>query len=543
MKLDIQKVTFAYVFLFLFALSQEANIKAQKSLFSMLKATYKQNETEEKNNSTTKISGWMSISSDLFMNRNRYPPFKPFQVEVGAEGKRKNVNYFSKSKNEGAHSQFDFWFKLNNGYLYYYLSKEDKTILDAILIKQVRNERENCFMVTNYANEQYHLCANEKETKLNFLCDIQNQLQLPLDFSCPNQNSTPSQNEPTVRVNRIKKTVIVIPTASRMCNENWNYKKFGTDWECTCSEGAAQSPINLPDKLYAVENNTVPQFAYDIVKSSDISDSNPDNFYIKYEDGAIKIKSVSKSFGKILLNDGSIYSADEIIFHTPSEHMINNKRYDMEMQIIHHGISKGDISKQFVVAFLFKSDPGVYNKFMNDIDYKDLPNKIDRVRILKHSLYIPDIFNEPEDPRSNSMPPFSFYFYSGSISAPPCTERTTVLVASEPIPLSPVVIGLFKDALNAPDMIDEVTETLIVSNEEKVDRNYREVQPLNDRVVYYFDNEKFGCPAFKKKKNLKKQTGHFEKRMVEKKEIIYVSGNKPSGIPGALVIDENEVKK
>ena len=31
--------------------------------------------------------------------------------------------------------------------------------------------------------------------------------------------------------------------------------------------------------------------------------------------------------------------------------------------------------------------------------------------------------------------------------------------------------------------------------------------------------------------------------MVEKKEIIYVSGNKPSGIPGALVIDENEVKK
>ena len=183
MKLDIQKVTFAYVFLFLFALSQEANIKAQKSLFSMLKATYKQNETEEKNNSTTKISGWMSISSDSFMNRNRYPPFKPFQVEVGAEGKRKNVNYFSNPKNEGAHSQFDFWFELNNGYLYYYLSKEDKTILDAILIKQIRNESENCFMVTNYANEQYHLCANEKETKLNFLCDIQNQLQLPLDFS------------------------------------------------------------------------------------------------------------------------------------------------------------------------------------------------------------------------------------------------------------------------------------------------------------------------------------------------------------------------
>ena len=102
MKLDIQKVTFAYVFIFLFALSQEANVKAQKSLFSMLKATYKQNETEEKEqkNNSTKISRWMSISSDLFMNRNRYPPFKPFQVEVGADGKRKNVNYFSQSKKE-----------------------------------------------------------------------------------------------------------------------------------------------------------------------------------------------------------------------------------------------------------------------------------------------------------------------------------------------------------------------------------------------------------------------------------------------------------
>ena len=547
MKLDIRKVTIVYVLISLFALSLEANVKVQKSLFTLLKSTYKQNETEEKKvKNRTNISGWMSISSDLFLNRNRYPPFKPFQVEVGDDNKRKNLNYFSHSKKEGANSQFDFWFVLNNGYLYYYSSKEDKTILDAILIKQIRNETQNCFMITNYAKEQYHLCTNEKETKLRFFCDIQNQLQLPLDFSCPNSNNqstniTQSESEPKIKINKIKKTVIVIPTASPMCNENWNYKKFGSDWECTCTEGSAQSPINLPNKLYAIQNNTVPQFAYDIVKSSDISDNNPDNFYIKYEDGAIKIKSIAKNFGKIILNDGSIYSADEIVFHTPSEHMINNKRYDMEMQVIHHGISKGDISKQVVLSFLFKSEPGVYNKFMNDIDYQDLPNKIDKIRILKHDLFIPDIFNEVDEQRPQSMPPFSFYFYNGSLSMPPCTERTTVIVASEPIPLSSVVIGLFKDALNAPDMIDELTETLIVSNEEKVDKNYREIQPLNNRPVYFFDNEKYGCPTFKKKKHLKKEDGHFEKRIVTKKDIFFVSGNKPSGIPGAFVIDENDI--
>ena len=49
--------------------------------------------------------------------------------------------------------------------------------------------------------------------------------------------------------------------------------------------------------------------------------------------------------GKIVTLDGAIYVAEEIVFHTPSEHTIQGKRFPLEVQIIHYGQSKGDIAK------------------------------------------------------------------------------------------------------------------------------------------------------------------------------------------------------
>ncbi len=40
----------------------------------------------------------------------------------------------------------------------------------------------------------------------------------------------------------------------------------------------------------------------------------------------------------------------------------------------------------------------------------------------------------------------------------------------------------------------------------------------------------------------KKSEGHMEKIMREVEEIVYVPGNKPSGLPGSFVISEEEAK-
>lgn len=42
----------------------------------------------------------------------------------------------------------------------------------------------------------------------------------------------------------------MFPLPSPFCNENWNYNENGKDWNCKCSEGLEQSPINIEKGLF-----------------------------------------------------------------------------------------------------------------------------------------------------------------------------------------------------------------------------------------------------------------------------------------------------
>ena len=88
-----------------------------------------------------------------------------------------------------------------------------------------------------------------------------------------------------------------------------------------------------------------------------------ENLQFKLEENLLRLKA---DFGKVVTPDGAVYFAEEIVFHTPAEHQINGKTYDMEVQIIHSGKSKGDIGRNLVLSFLFEKTPGVYNKFIDE---------------------------------------------------------------------------------------------------------------------------------------------------------------------------------
>ena len=47
----------------------------------------------------------------------------------------------------------------------------------------------------------------------------------------------------------VKQPILIIPIPSPYCNERWNYQSHGSNWECKCSEGQNQSPIDLPKCL------------------------------------------------------------------------------------------------------------------------------------------------------------------------------------------------------------------------------------------------------------------------------------------------------
>jgi len=233
--------------------------------------------------------------------------------------------------------------------------------------------------------------------------------------------------------------------------------------------------------------------------------------------------------------DGAIYKAQEIVFHTPAEHLIDGKRYDMEIQIIHNGQTKGDISKQVILSFIFEKKPGVYNKFIDDIDFFTLPNRINKKKDIVNNIYIPKIFFNSESEDIAYMKPFSFYTYQGSLTQPPCTERTIVYVAAKPIPLGTTAIDLFKETLRMPDLISSLGD-IVVSDEIAV--NYRENQKRNGRIVYFYDADSEICENNYGEK--KKKVGHYEKVDKSLYQYFFVNGPKPSGMPGAIVVSKHE---
>jgi carbonic anhydrase len=96
--------------------------------------------------------------------------------------------------------------------------------------------------------------------------------------------------------------------------------------------------------------------------------------------------------------DGGVYQAQQISFHTPSQHRIEGEEFPMEVQITHVGKTQGDTSKHLILSFVFKKAPGVYNKFIDDLDFFNLPNPLDKFRDLEKDLYLPNIlFQQGEE--------------------------------------------------------------------------------------------------------------------------------------------------
>lgn len=247
--------------------------------------------------------------------------------------------------------------------------------------------------------------------------------------------------------------------------------------------------------------------------------------------------------------DGAVYYAEEIVFHTPSEHTLEGKKYDMEVQIIHYGQTQGDIAKQIVLSFLFEKTPGAINPFLEDFNYFDLPNPTSTVREIDQNIFIPKIlqtnydYANPIDNKNKniekdsdfiSMNPFSFFTYQGSITFPPCTEDTIMYVASEPLKIGTTALQLFQEALRIPDLMDGKGNVIV---SDWIPKSARKTQPLNGRPVWHFDHTKFCAPEPKKREE---PVGHYEKVRKAITNYFYVNTNEPSGIPNAYVVSEDE---
>lgn len=500
---------------------------------------------------------WWTISSREFKDYKNYPPLtlsNGNKIEILTEGNMRLNPAFNCTDADKPKTQYDFWVRMNDVNIYYSPSKTDFNILgemewenvvDVVEMKKKVNQTDvYCFQTNDKAAKNWILCNQDQAEQHKWFCRIKMLLKLPKDGSCADiYGEVPVT--PNIEIKKIQPEV-VIPLPSRDCNENWSYKFNGKDWECACKDGNEQSPIDLPPPQVATDSPVKPLFQYtEVGPESEISTL--DQLVIAGED--IKLRNFDghltlyhNNFGKIVTLDGAVFKAEEITFHTPSNHKIMGKTFPLEVSIIHYGISKGDIAKQVILSFLFEKKAGIYNQFIDDLDFFNLPNPSQKSRNINNKLYIPKILFEAHgenDDQIITMKPFSFYTYQGSLPFPPCTERTIHYVASKPLRIGSTALTLFKEALRVPDQLQSNGSSFDVIVSDWLPVSNRETQELKGRPIFHYDHLKY-CPLGPPKPPQVMPIGHYEKMKRDVTNYFFVSGSKPSGIPGAFVVPNEE---
>jgi len=517
------------------------------------------NTTEREKNPKPILEEWFMISSKVFNEQSRFPRVdvfgKKIQIKTDANNFRINGAYGHELLKSKLPNDKFFWFRLSGLNLYYTSTDTDINILGAIhvesMVEALLQDKldasteilTTCFVLKDSERNEWKICGLKEEVVKKWFCQLKTFLNIKDLNNCPDIIVDLKLPPPKIidKTIEITQPIILVPLEQRHCNDNWTYQKFTSDWECDCKEGHEQSPIDLPEIKSAIESEVKPEFEYTAVG---VTDNKPTIDGAIGADGRLKLilkenlfRIFADKFGRIVTMDGSIFHAEEINIHSPSEHKINGKQYDLEITILHSGVSKGDIARQASLSFLFERVPGKYNGFIEDLDYFDLPNPLSTEKFLKKPININNILKTDEGDDISSMTPFSFYTYQGSLTTPPCTEDTIVYVASQPLQIGSAALQLIQEATRVPDLQD-VKGNIIQSN--WINVTNRPVQPLNGRPVFWFDHTKLCGP----KPDIKpiEPSGHYERVRKTFTSYFYVNNDKPSGLPNSYVVSEGEAK-
>jgi len=229
---------------------------------------------------------------------------------------------------------------------------------------------------------------------------------------------------------------------------------------------------NEIEKHWSYDGETSPEHWVEIEKNSDCAGKKQspinildiDSKYVSKDSLDLKVYCNTHTIIHDVVNNGHSVQFDfelgdsivvknetfhlkQIHFHEPSEHTIDGIRYPIEIHLVHAN-KKG---KYTVLSILGKE-----GKEHTDFEFLELflPVKNGETKIIGKpydlKLILPKNISE-------------YYSYEGSLTTPPCSENVSWVVFKDPITLS--LNQVLKLKHNMPL------------------NNYRNEQPLNDRVV------------------------------------------------------------
>lgn len=284
-----------------------------------------------------------------------------------------------------------------------------------------------------------------------------------------------------------------------------------------------QSPIDLPEISKAEKTFKKTIFSFFNSKKETL---------LVFEDYKVKIKG---NLATIVSHEMVKYEMYEAVFHTKSEHSINGKLYDLELQIYYKAVTPGYIRKSAALSFLFEITPGSTNLFFDkDINILNLPDNLEKTRILNKEINLENIFKRKQE---DEFEGFSFFQYEGSLTSPPCQEEVSWFVLSSPLPISFTTVEYFKDSQNSQEKDCTLDNDLTIMD--TIPENSRKIQELNCRTVYHYESF---CLINKNIDKPEKTPGHYERIQEQINTYFHISDDKPSGLPGSFVVPEKEAK-
>ncbi|GJS07221.1 alpha carbonic anhydrase 7-like protein [Tanacetum coccineum] len=228
--------------------------------------------------------------------------------------------------------------------------------------------------------------------------------------------------------------------SSHMGPEKWGEIK--KEWS-DCSNGTMQSPIDMSSRRVKMVFNSKKLYR----------NYKPDHATIKNRGHDIMLQWEGDA-GLIRINDTE-YALKQAHWHSPSEHTINGRRYDMELHMVHLSIDK----KIAVIAVLYNL--GKPDRFLSKFAV-NISSVIDQKGEHGHSGII--------NPRDIQMSSRRYYRYIGSLTVPPCTEQVVWTISRKIRTVSKKQVKLLRDAVH-----------------DYAENNARPIQADNQRDVRLYD--------------------------------------------------------
>ncbi|KAI4378711.1 hypothetical protein MLD38_016151 [Melastoma candidum] len=227
--------------------------------------------------------------------------------------------------------------------------------------------------------------------------------------------------------------------------EHWGEIK--EEWGA-CKNGEMQSPIDLLSERVKI----VPKSVVDIRTWY-----RPTNATLKNRGHDIMLQWDANKAGSIKIN-GTDYYLQQGHWHSPSEHSVNGRRYDLELHLVHVSPDPNVKNKIVVVGMLYKGGL-LRNAFLSKLTRK-LATMIDKEEERKMGIV---------DPKHVEMKGEKYFRYMGSLTTPPCTQGVTWFINKETSFASWRQINLLRDAVH-----------------DYAEKNARPVQKLNGRDVHLY---------------------------------------------------------